>query len=118
MADGGRTFDAFGHQQASRAQPKDPRALPRLVRNGIGLAQVISGLLSSAALGFALVLLAPLLLPALVLAALPMAVLSRRSGRLEFTFISRQTPALRVRDYLQTVLTGRDEAQEIRAFDL
>ncbi len=40
------------------------------------------------------------------------------AGTMEFQFRVRETPTLRVRDYLQNVLWERDEAKEIRAFDL
>jgi ATP-binding cassette subfamily B protein len=68
--------------------------------------------------GLLLVLLAidPLLVPVLVLAGIPSVLLSRRVSRLEFRFAAAIAPAYRARDYLRTVLTGRDEAKEVRAF--
>jgi ATP-binding cassette subfamily B protein len=43
---------------------------------------------------------------------------SRQESRLEFRFNVAQTPAIRLRSYLSVILTGRDEAKEVRAFQL
>jgi ATP-binding cassette subfamily B protein len=88
----------------------------------LNLSQALVTLLGGGAgvivLAAALFAIEPLLLPVLVLAAIPQALLSRRTGTVEFEFRVRETPAQRVREYLQNVLYGRDEAKEIRAFDL
>ena len=80
----------------------------------------VFGLLGSAAgtVGLLLVLLAidPLLVPILLLAGVPSVLLSRRASRLEFRFTTAMMPTFRAREYLRGVLTGRDEAKEIRAF--
>ena len=51
-------------------------------------------------------------------AGIPQVFLSRRQGAMDFDFVVKETAGHRVRDYLLEVLTGRDEAKEIRAFDL
>lgn len=80
----------------------------------------VFGLIGSAAgtVGLLLVLLIidPLLVPALILAGVPSVLLSRRASRLEFRFAAATSPVYRAREYLRTVLTGRDEAKEVRAF--
>lgn len=80
----------------------------------------VFGLLGSAVAtaGLLIVLLTldPLLVPVLLLAGVPAVLLGRRAGRLEFRFIAAATPLFRAREYLRGVLTGRDEAKEIRAF--
>ncbi len=80
----------------------------------------VFGLIGGAAgaTGLLLVLLAvdPMLGPVLVLAGLPAVLLSRRVSRLEFRFATLTSPVYRAREYLRTVLTGRNEAKEIRAF--
>jgi ATP-binding cassette subfamily B protein len=83
-----------------------------------GLLALLSGLLSVGGLAVGLLLLEPLLVPVLLLGAVPAALITRRSGRLEFGFQLDQTPLARLRFYLVGVLCGRDEAKEIRAFGL
>jgi len=83
-----------------------------------GLVTVIGGVAGVIVLSVALLAIEPILLPILILAGIPMTLLSRRTGNAEFQFQVRETPNARVRDYLQTVLHERDEAKEIRAFDL
>jgi ATP-binding cassette subfamily B protein len=43
---------------------------------------------------------------------------SRRESRLEFRFNVEQTQRIRLRTYISILLTGRDEAKEVRAFGL
>jgi ATP-binding cassette subfamily B protein len=82
----------------------------------------VFGLIGStvATVGLLVVLLAidPLLAPVLLLAGVPAVLLTRRSGRLEFRFVAAASPIYRAREYLRGVLTGRDEAKEVRAFGM
>ena len=68
--------------------------------------------------GAAIVSLQPVLLPLLIVGGIPMLLTSRRESRREFEFAVRQTPNERLRYYLTMLQTGRDEAKEIRAFNL
>lgn len=77
---------------------------------------LIGSTVGTVGLLLALVAIDPLLVPVLVLAGIPSMLLSRRASRLEFRFATVTSPVHRARDYLRTVLTGRDEAKEIRAF--
>jgi ATP-binding cassette subfamily B protein len=79
---------------------------------------LLGGIAGLAVLGVALLRIAPVLVPLLAVAGLPLLVLNRRGSALEFRFAVRETPGLRRRDYLRRVLTGRDEAKEVRAYDL
>ena len=83
-----------------------------------GLVQVVGGSLAVIGLSVSVLLIAPVLLPILLLGGLPLAWLSRRSGQLEFHFAVRETPDRRLRSYLEKVLSDREEAKEIRAFEL
>ena len=83
-----------------------------------GLMSMAGALIASIGLAAAIVSLHPLLLPLLVLGGIPMLITSRKESRLEFDFAVQQTPSQRMRAYLTLIQTGRDEAKEIRAFDL
>lgn len=86
-----------------------------VVRAIIGL---VSGLVASAGLAVVLIAIEPLLLPLLVLTALPVFLVNRSAGNREFAFATEQAPAVRERLYLADVLTQRDTAKEVRAFDI
>lgn len=87
----------------------------QLIRGVVG---IVGGLAGSVGVALAIIGIEPLLLPLLLLAGVPVLVTSRRESRLEFDFAVRQTPRLRLRQYLSLVQTGRDEAKEVRAFGL
>ena len=86
--------------------------------------QIVSGLVglfgaSVAAVGIvvALATLQPLLLPLVVLGFVPLWVVSTRNSRDLYTFSRAMTPNDREREYLRILLTRRDTAKEVRAFD-
>lgn len=77
---------------------------------------LLGGLLGAVGLFVALLTIEPLLVPLLLVAGVPALLLTRWAAKTEFDFAVRYTPTMRVRDYLRTVLTGRDAAKEVRAF--
>lgn len=82
----------------------------------------LSGL-SSAAIGVvgvsvALVAIEPLIIPMVLLVLLPAWLTASRRGWEFWRYFWRMTPRDRERNYLGQVLTGRDEAKEVRAFGL
>ncbi|PRZ06430.1 ATP-binding cassette subfamily B protein [Isoptericola sp. CG 20/1183] len=83
-----------------------------------GLFTVIGTVASSVAVGAALVALYPWLLPLLAVGAVPVLLTSRRESALEFRFTVAQTTNQRERTYVNYVQTNRDEAKEIRAFQV
>jgi ATP-binding cassette subfamily B protein len=83
-----------------------------------GLIGLVGSVAGSVGLAVAIVALHPLLLPLLLLSGVPMLLSTRRASRMEFQFAVDQVSTLRMRDYLATVQTGRDEAKEVRAFGL
>jgi ATP-binding cassette, subfamily B, bacterial len=83
-----------------------------------GLIGLVGGLAGIAGVTAAIVALSPLILPLLLLAGLPLFVGTQVSGRLEFDFMTAQTPRLRLRHYLGMLQTERDAAKEVRAFGL
>jgi ATP-binding cassette subfamily B protein len=79
---------------------------------------LVGGLTATVGVGAVLVGIHPVLLPLLLLGGLPMVLTNRRESRLEFGFTVDQTPPQRQRLYLSYLLTTRDEAKEVRAFDI
>lgn len=59
---------------------------------------------------------APILVPIMLVAGLPLLFLARRVSKIEFAFLVRAMPLYRTRQYLRDVLSGRDEAKEVRVF--
>ena len=77
---------------------------------------LIGSVIGTVGLLVVLLVVDPFLVLALLLAGIPSLLLSRRASGLEFRFTAVAAPIFRARDYLRTVLTGRDEAKEVRAF--
>lgn len=69
-------------------------------------------------IGVALIALEPLLVPFLLLGYGPLWYASTRNSKALFQFVLTMTEDDRQRGYLQRVLSGRDEAKEVRAFGL
>ena len=85
------------------------------------IANGVIGLLSSGAtvlaVGAALLFIEPLIVAVIVVGGIPSIFLNRLSTRILHAFAVRQTPGDRRRTYLYHILTRKEEAQEIRAFD-
>ena len=60
----------------------------------------------------------PLLIPLVALGAVPLVLISRNVTRRTYRFRLWRTPGERERNYLTQLLTGKDEAKEVRAFNL
>lgn len=110
-------------------QFEDPSFFDRLERvRGSALTrpfQVTNGVIASigaiaAGVGLAITLASfnPILLPLILISGVPLLFTSRAESRLEFRFNVEQTPRVRLRTYMTILLTGRDEAKEVRAFGL
>ena len=83
-----------------------------------GLLTVGSSVLTSAAVGVTLALIEPLFLVLAIVAVVPVTVVTLRVGRALFRFAVDQTPTDRERLYVQSLLTEKDSAKEIRAYSL
>jgi ATP-binding cassette, subfamily B, bacterial len=93
------------------------------VNAGLRPMQITSGLIgligsgtAVVAVGVALVLLEPAVAVLILLGAIPIIALNRLSSRTMHAHMVRLTPNDRRRNYLYSVLTRKEEAQEIRAF--
>ena len=82
------------------------------------LFSIIGGFTATLGVGAVLVGTHPLLPLLLIIGGAPTLLSNRRESRREFAFSVDQTPRRRRRFYLSYLLTGRDDAKEIRAFDL
>jgi len=101
----------------------------RLLRASLGgqarPMQLVDGLLGllGATIGIlgvtgALLALQPWLVPLVLLAAVPLLAAAAKAGEVLFGFHRRQTAAERQRGYLYNLLTSKEPAKEVRAFDL
>jgi ATP-binding cassette, subfamily B, bacterial len=102
------------HDRMARAQLGLHRAdqtVFSLVMLGGSLAQAIGSL-------GALLAVQPALAPLVVVAVLPAWVAASRRGEAFYRFVFGMTHADRERQYLAGLLTGREQAQEVRAFGL
>jgi ATP-binding cassette, subfamily B, bacterial len=81
------------------------------------LTTVSTALLTSVGIGVVLFTIAPVLLPLVILAAVPLLLSSLLNSQRTYRFEYLLTPRNRERSYLMEVLTGREAAQEIRAFN-
>jgi ATP-binding cassette subfamily B protein len=83
-----------------------------------GLSALMQGFLSTLAIALVVARMAPWLLPLLALAALPTWWAGRRRRRENYAMQRELAETRRSVDYVQRVLTGRDEAKEVRSFGL
>jgi ATP-binding cassette subfamily B protein len=83
-----------------------------------GLINVARGLFAVAGVGAALIFIQPLFLALLVTAYIPVWFATTRASRVSYKRFVEMTEKDRRRNYLQMVLTYKEGAKEIRAFDL
>jgi ATP-binding cassette, subfamily B, bacterial len=102
------------HDRVARAQTSVGRS-PMVV---FGLGTVGTSLAGAAGALVALLAIEPLLAPIALLVIVPAWLMTSRRGEAIYRFAFGMTPNDRERGYLAGLLTGRDEAKEVRAFDL
>jgi ATP-binding cassette subfamily B protein len=83
-----------------------------------GLLGIVNALVTAIGIVLALVALQPLLLPFVLIGYLPLLVVASLNTRDLYHFSRGMTPNDRQRNYLQSVLMGRNPAKEVRAFNL
>lgn len=83
-----------------------------------GVLGMASAVLSIVGIGGALLVLQPVFLVAVLSAYVPAWLLAMRASRVAHEFYAGQTERDRVRLYLRSLLVGKDEAKEVRAFNL
>ena len=83
-----------------------------------GLLSILSGVVGLVSVGAVLLVLQPVLMLALLAAYAPLWLASTRNSRAYYRFFHRHTPLDRRLAYLWHLMTGKDPAKELRAFDL
>ena len=106
--------DPSFHDQLQRAKTSGLQRPVVMVQNVVTLG---TAALSSAGVAIVLVSLEPILLPLVVLAGLPLLLASIANSRRAYQFEWGFTAHARERFYLMGLLTERESAKELRAFD-
>jgi ATP-binding cassette subfamily B protein len=101
-----------------RLQRAQVGGLTRPLQMVNGLGNLTTSVVTLLGIAVALVALQPVLLPFIVLGYVPLWYASTRNSKALFEFVLGMTEDDRQRAYLQRVLSGRDEAKEVRAFGL
>lgn len=101
-----------------RLQRAQVAGLTRPMQLAAGLGTLTTSLLILVGIAGALVYLEPLLLPILIAGYIPLWYATTRNSKALFELVLSLTEDDRQRAYLQKVLSGRDEAKEVRAFAL
>ena len=100
-----------------RQQRAVVNASVRPVQMTTGLLGVVGGLLSAIGVGIALLAIQPLLLLVVVVAFVPIWLATVAASKGMYRYAFEQTERDRRRLYLQVVLTNKDTAKEVRAYD-
>lgn len=106
------------HEFHNRVQRASDGAGFRTTSLVFGLMNLSGSLFAVLGIAAYLAVQAPLLLALVAIGGVPVALVRRKLGQQSFDFFVAETESDRQRDYLRQVLTGRDEAKEVRAFNL
>jgi ATP-binding cassette subfamily B protein len=101
------------YDRLSRARAQGQFRALQIVNGFLGL---VGGVVASAGIIVALAALQPLLLPFVLVGYLPLWIVASRNTQDLYSFMHGMTPNERQRSYLQSILTRRDPAKEVRAF--
>ena len=93
-------------------------ALSRPLQLVNGLGTLTTSVVTLVGIAAALVALQPILIPFILLGYVPFWFASTRNSKALFEFVLNLTEEDRQRAYLQRILSGREEAKEVRAFGL
>ena len=84
----------------------------------MAMTEAIAAVLGAVGIGIALFLLEPLLVPLALVSAIPIWLATIRNARGRYAMQMANIPEERERVYMQRLLTERDPAKEVRAFNL
>jgi ATP-binding cassette, subfamily B, bacterial len=105
--------DFYDRLQRARAQGQF-----RALQTVNGLLGIVGSFVTAASIIIALAALQPILLPFVLIGYLPLWVVASLNTRDLYHYTRGMTPNDRQRNYLQTVLMGRNAAKEVRSFNL
>jgi ATP-binding cassette subfamily B protein len=105
--------DFYDRLQRARAQGQF-----RALQTVNGLLGIVGSFVTAASIVIALAALQPILLPFVLIGYLPLWVVASLNTRDLYHYTRGMTPNDRQRNYLQTVLMGRNAAKEVRSFNL
>jgi ATP-binding cassette subfamily B protein len=105
--------DFYDRLQRARAQGQF-----RALQTVNGLLGIVGSFVTAASIILALAALQPILLPFVLIGYLPLWVVASLNTRDLYHYTRGMTPNDRQRNYLQTVLMGRNAAKEVRSFNL
>ena len=103
------------HDQIERARLA---ASGRSMAVVFGLVTILSTLVVAVGVGAVILTVAPILLPIAVIGYLPVAWVNVHNNRSRYQMELDMTELLRDRSYLEFVMTERDDAKEVRSFDI
>lgn len=121
VIDAGAAVDLISYEDPvfhDRLQRAIVNATIRPLQMTTGLLSVGTALASALAVSFALMTIEPWLLLAAVASLTPVTLISVGVGRALYGFAVEQTPHDRQRNYVQQLLTSKESAKEVRAYDL
>ena len=101
-----------------RMQRAQIGSLTRPMQMVAGLGTLATSVVALVGITVALATLQPILVPFVALGYAPLWLASTRNSKALFRFALAMTESDRQRTYLQRILSGRDEAKEVRAFGL
>lgn len=109
---------AFEHPEFHNRLQRVQAGLQQPLNMVYGVSGLISALVGVVGVSIALIAIEPLLIPLVLTVLLPAWMAASKRSYAFWRFFWRMTPSDRERRYVGELLGGRDEAKEVRAFDL
>jgi ATP-binding cassette subfamily B protein len=109
---------AFEHPEFHNRLQRVQSGLQQPLNMVYGVSGLISALVGVVGVSAALIAIEPLLIPLVLTVLFPAWLAASRRSSAFWRFFWRMTPSDRERNYVGSLLSGRDEAKEVRAFGL
>lgn len=109
---------AFEHPEFHNRLQRVQTGLQQPLNMVYGVSGLISAMVGVVGVSAALIAIEPLLIPLVLTVLFPAWIAASRRSSAFWRFFWRMTPSDRERNYVGSLLSGRDEAKEVRAFGL